>query len=87
MHFRIKDTGPWLRSVVTGHFNYFAVPTNTKQLASFREHVIKLWHHALKRRSQRNKITWERMTEIAEGWLPPVRVKHQYPLTRFRVLT
>jgi RNA-directed DNA polymerase len=83
MHMPIKDVGRWLRSVVNGHYNYFGVPTNNKQLNYFRTRVIHLWHHVLIRRSQRTRITWERMYRLADMWLPSARVKHQYPLDRF----
>ena len=32
-------TGKWLKQVVTGYFNYHAVPTNGRALAAFRFHV------------------------------------------------
>jgi len=35
MHEPIKDTGDWLRAVVRGYFNYFAVPGNFPRLRSF----------------------------------------------------
>jgi len=40
MHQSIPQQGIWLRQVVTGYFNYHAVPTNGRALAAFRFHVI-----------------------------------------------
>jgi RNA-directed DNA polymerase len=40
MHWPIPEQGEWLRQVVTGHFAYFAVPTNTRALSAFRYYVI-----------------------------------------------
>ena len=33
----------WLRQVVTGYYNYHAVPTNSRALEALRYHVIDLW--------------------------------------------
>lgn len=43
MHADIADQGKWLRQVVTGFFNYHAVPTNSRAIAAFRNHVLDLW--------------------------------------------
>jgi RNA-directed DNA polymerase len=33
----------WLKQVVTGYFNYHAVPTNGPTLTPFRFHITNLW--------------------------------------------
>jgi RNA-directed DNA polymerase len=53
-HQPIPDQGKWLRQVVTGHFVYYAVPTNLRALKAFRQHVTDLWRRSLRRRSQRD---------------------------------
>jgi group II intron reverse transcriptase/maturase len=40
MHQPLPVQGQWLRQVVTGYFAYHAVPTNSRALAAFRDHVI-----------------------------------------------
>src|ERR1035441_2344338 len=40
MHDAVPDTGKWLRAVLQGHFNYYAVPGNLDSLGVFRERVI-----------------------------------------------
>lgn len=87
MHEPVPEMGKWLRSVVGGHIRYFGVPTNEIALYSFRYQVGRHWHHTLKRRSQKCKITWERMKRLIEIWLPPPYVCHPYPLKRFGVTT
>src|SRR6266511_3287491 len=42
-HESIPDQGQWLRQVVTGWFNYHAVPVNSPALSAFRFHVERLW--------------------------------------------
>lgn len=87
IHSPIPEQGAYLRAVVRGHFNYYGVPTNTHTLRAFREAVARLWHRLLKRRSQRHRLTWDRMTRLITRWLPPPRLCHPYPPQRLRVTT
>ncbi len=64
-----------------------AVPGNTDAVAAFRTQVTRLWFKALRRRSQRNRLNWERMNRIATRWLPPARVQHPFPNVRFDART
>ena len=79
MHHAIPEQGRWLKAVVTGFFAYHAVPTNARALGAFRYHVTELWRRTLRRRSQKDGMTWERMTQIAAAWLPPPRILHPWP--------
>jgi RNA-directed DNA polymerase len=85
MHQTIPAQGHWLRQVVTGHFAYYAVPTNSRALSAFRHYLTDLWRRTLRRRSQKDGITWDRMTKLAAGWLPAPRVLHPWPDQRFAV--
>jgi RNA-directed DNA polymerase len=85
MHASIPDQGRWLKSVVTGFFAYHAVPTNSRALGAFRYHVTDLWRRTLRRRSQKDGMTWERITKIADAWLPKPRILHPWPDQRFAV--
>src|SRR5262245_28896195 len=58
MHQPIPEQGKWLGRVVSGYFDYHAVPTNGRALAVFGHHVTDLWRHTLRRRSQKDRITW-----------------------------
>jgi hypothetical protein len=44
--------------------------------------VTRHWYKALRRRSQRTRLTWTRMDRIAKRWLPPARVMHPFPDVR-----
>lgn len=83
----IPQVGKWLASVLRGHYNYYGVPLNSEALAIFHRGVVKLWRQVLRRRSQRARITWERMGAIAAQWLPTPRIVHPYPDQRFTVRT
>jgi group II intron reverse transcriptase/maturase len=85
MHWPIPQQGKWLRQVVTGHFGYYAVPTNSRALSAFRYHVTDLWRRTLRRRSQKDGTTWERVAKIANEYLPKPRILHPWPRVRFAV--
>jgi len=82
-HQPIPVQGLWLRRVVTGFFAYHGVPTNGRALAAFRFHVLDLWRRTLRRRSQRDDLTWERVARLADHWLPRPRILHPWPQQRF----
>lgn len=84
-HQPIPIQGEWLRKVVAGFFAYHAVPTNGPAISAFRYCVITFWHKALRRRSQKDKMTWVRMTKLANDWLPMPRILHPWPSERFAV--
>ena len=87
LHLPIPEQGRWLASVLSGHYRYYAVPDNIRALQAFREAVIRRWRKALRRRSQRSRMTWERMRRIADRWLPRPRIQHPWPTTRFDART
>jgi RNA-directed DNA polymerase len=87
MHDAVPEVGQWLASVIDGHCRYYGVPMNTKALWTFRFEVVRRWHHALCRRSQRARITWERMYRLVDRFLPVPRVYHPYPLRRLGAIT
>ena len=85
MHQPIPQQGRWLQQVVTGYFNYHAVPTNGPTLTAFLFHVTNLWRRTLRQRSQRDWTTWERIKRLADDWLPKPRILHPWPESRFAV--
>jgi len=85
MHQPIPEQGQWLTQVVAGFFNYHAVPTNSRALAAFRYHVTVAWLRALRRRSQRHRLSWDRMTKLVDDILPRPAILHPWPNLRFAV--
>ncbi len=85
MHQSIPAQGKWLAQVVGGWFNYHAVPTNSRALAAFRYHVTDLWRRTLRRRSDKDKTTWARMTRLENDFLPKPTILHPWPNARFAV--
>jgi RNA-directed DNA polymerase len=82
-HKRVVENGKWLRSVVQGYFNYHAVPGNFVALRTFQREVARMWLVALRRRSQRDRHSWERFRPIMDRYLPPPRILHPLPGVRF----
>lgn len=61
---------------VRGHYNYFGVGDNFRSLLNFADAVRAAWYKWLSRRSQRNRLTWERYTQLLkQRWaLPQPRI-------------
>ena len=82
-HEPIAVLGKWLRGVMQGYFNYCAAPGNLVSLNEFRREAARSWLHALRRRSQRHRLSWERFGPIVDLWFPRVQVLHEHPNDRF----
>jgi hypothetical protein len=82
-HEPVAEVGKWLRSVVQGYFNYYAVPGNIDSLQSFRAQVVWHWSRALQRRSQKSRMPWERFGPLVARWIPSAVILHQRPAMRF----
>lgn len=85
MHEAIPTVGKWLRSVVQGYFNYFAVPGNGYRLNGFRSEVCRAWRRMLRRRGQKHCLSWQRFKRLARQYIPSFRNMHPFPDARFYV--
>jgi group II intron reverse transcriptase/maturase len=83
----VPEVGHWLSTVLTGHYRYYGVPMNTRALGLFRHRVGWLWRRSLSRRSQRGRMSWQRMARLIDRYLPKPRIYHDYPLRRLGVIT
>lgn len=87
-HRPVKDQARWLRGVIQGHFNHYAVPGNASAIRQFRTQVVRHWFRSLRRRSQRGRrLNWARMNRYVDRWLPPVRIIHPFPDERLTANT
>jgi group II intron reverse transcriptase/maturase len=82
-HDPVAEQGRWLGQIVRGYFNYHAVPTNQGTLRSFLGDVRRYWWQALRRRSQKDRTTWEGLSRLADRWLPKPVILHPWPDRRF----
>ena len=87
LHVPVPEVGKWLGTVLRGHFNYYGVPQNSAALNTFRYFVSWLWWRTLRRRSQKTRLTWERMRRLVARYLPLARITHPYPNVRLRLST
>jgi RNA-directed DNA polymerase len=86
MHEPMAAQGQWLRAVVQGRFNYYAVPGTTHYLNAVRTQVSKLWLRTLQRRSHKGHgFSWARLKPLLDTWIPRVRILPPYPSQRLRV--
>lgn len=85
MHEPIQEQGRWLGQVVRGYFAYHGVPTNFRSLCAFRHQVTDLWRRSLRRRSQRDRTTWDRIAKLVAEFLPAACITQPWPYDRFVV--
>ena len=63
-----REQGRWLGSVVRGHLAYYAVPGNIEQVNAFRDEVDpSTGEQALRRRSQKTRMNWQRMRRLCRS--------------------
>ena len=87
MHDPIAKTGTWVKQMLQGHLNYYAVSGNHPSLWWFCNQVRWLWLKSLRRRSQKARLSWERFIRIVARFFPPIKVLHPLPLHRFDAKT
>jgi hypothetical protein len=87
MHDPIATTGAWVKRMLQGHLNYFAVSGNHPSLWWFLDKVKRLWLASLKRRSQTARLSWERFIRLVARFFPPIRTLHPLPCHRFDAKT
>lgn len=72
----------YFRQHLQGHFRYYGVSGNHRQVAAYAYLASRLLYKWLNRRSQRRSTTWARFRMLLHGrWLPPPRIYHNlYPV-------
>ena len=83
MHRDVYETGRWLGQVLRGWLQYYAVPTSYRSLGNFVYQVQRIWMRMLRRRSQKDRFSWERLDRICQRLWPEVRIVHPWPTDRF----
>jgi RNA-directed DNA polymerase len=78
-HRPVKEQWRVLSQKLRGHFGYFGIIGNSDGIGSFHEGVKHRWRKWLDRRSQRSRMSWERMTRLLEHYpLPRPRIRNRY---------
>jgi RNA-directed DNA polymerase len=86
-HRPLGAQGEWLRAVLRGYYRYYGVPTNIHAMAQFRTELARGWYRSLRRRSQKRRLTWDRMSKYVNRWLPAAHICHAWPWERFDART
>ena len=76
MHEKIRDIIKTLNIKLTGHYRYYGISGNIESLRGFYEYIKSALFKALKRRSQKSILTWERYARILERW--PIAIPKVY---------
>ena len=87
MHDPIAKTGGWMKQMLQGHLNYFAVSGNDQSLWWFFDKVKRLWLASLRRRSQTARLNWAKFIRLVDRFFPPIRRLHPLPCHRFDAKT
>ena len=83
MHRAIAEQGGWLKRIVAGWNNYFAVPTAFRSLVRFRRALVGIWRQTLRRRSQKDRMRWDDMRRLQDEFIPEPKILHPWPEARF----
>jgi len=75
-HAPIKEQWQILCAKLRGHYNYYALRCNYELMEGVRWFAQTAWRYWLKRRSSKDRMTWEKFNQLLE----------RYPLPRPRIL-
>ena len=84
-HRGVNETGKWLGQVLNGWLNYFAVPTSFRYLQRFVARLKRLWLMTLRRRSQKDRYSWDQLDQLVATYWPKSTIRHPWPSQRLAV--
>lgn len=64
-HRHLRVQGKHLRAMLLGYYNYFGLAYHRSALWHVKWHTTRLWISALRRRGQRHRLYWSRITAFA----------------------
>lgn len=71
-HLRLGVQWQMLCRKLRGHYAYYGIIGNTRNIGWFRHEAERIWHKWLSRRSYKARIPWERFASVLEHYpLPP----------------
>lgn len=82
-HESLPDQHRRLSRMLNGHYAYFGISSNSKQLGRFYHQVKRLWRKWLSRRSRMSQLSWAKFAEkILQAFpLPSPKIVHRYVVT------
>ena len=74
-HEPVKQQWQTLSRKLRGHFGYYGITGNSDAIHRFHDNVQRIWHKWLDRRSNRARMSWDRMALLLKRYpLPPARL-------------
>ncbi len=76
---KTKEWWKTLRSKLNGHFQYYGVSGNYREIESYYKETMRLLHKWLNRRSQKRKMNWENFNRYITHYpLPCPQIRHNF---------
>ena len=85
MHHDPYEVAKWLGRVLDGWLRYYAVPTSFRSLKRFAFRLRRMWLRVLRRRSQMDRTTLDKIGRVTAALWPPLKILHPWPDERFAV--
>ena len=76
-HARVPEQHTWLSQVLRGHYGYYGLIFNAQSLNQFYQLVKRMWFKALKRRSQKSRLNWNKFGRLLTVFPLPKPTIHQ----------
>ncbi|MCP4646622.1 MAG: hypothetical protein GY852_02660 [bacterium] len=74
---KLAEIWETVSQMLTGHYRYYGVSDNIRQLKNFLDEVKRLVFKWLNRRSQKRSFTWDRFEQYLKTYpLPTPRIYH-----------
>jgi RNA-directed DNA polymerase len=78
-HRPVPEQRAWLSAALTGHYAYYGITGNIRQLQDYRYQVVRIWHKWLARRTRGKPLRWASFSALlARHTLPAARIVHRY---------
>jgi RNA-directed DNA polymerase len=75
-HWKRREQQKHLTVMLRGFYQYFALHHCERKLSWIRHEILRQWKHALQRRGQRRRLSWERLSNCSWFELPFARNMH-----------
>lgn len=75
-HWKRREQQHYLTVMLRGFYQYFALHHCERKLSWIRYEILRQWKHALQRRGQRRRLSWERLGNCSWFELPFARNMH-----------
>ena len=75
-HWKRREQQHYLTVMLRGFYQYFALHHCERKLSLIRYEILRQWKHALQRRGQRRRLSWERLGNCSWFELPFARNMH-----------